>query len=186
MATFEVNRKRIKRDERGRRTDRVKRREVNQIMRLYRENLLAPDIARKMNRDPRTIVKAIEKEETEVGFKVTTTDLDWRDHYKDLSELLHKMIKSLKAAREIESSQDEMFGDILLNQEQKDGTEYMDDYLSRCLLAHIQAEAPELRDIESWLQLRAIDLSNDLLDKLSMIDLRRKFKGRCSVCKDWD
>jgi len=50
--------RRIKRDNRGRRTDGVSKREITEMKRLYlKEKLTAPEIGRRMKRDPRTVKK---------------------------------------------------------------------------------------------------------------------------------
>ena len=104
------------------------------------------------------------------------------DHRIKLSEMLHKMLPSIKAAREFETDKNVKFAYLVLTPKELNGTEYIDDKKQNLLLQHIKSEIPELEKFDSWYDLTAADLTNDLLDQLTVIDLRGTLKGRCEAC----
>jgi hypothetical protein len=62
-------RKYIKRDSLGRRTDRVKKREVDQMLRLRAQGLTNAEIAARLNRRPETIKRHLDYREIQAGLK---------------------------------------------------------------------------------------------------------------------
>ena len=62
-------RKLIKRDSLGRRTDRVKKREVDQMLRLRAQGLTDAEIAAKLERKPQTVKRHLDYREIQVGLK---------------------------------------------------------------------------------------------------------------------
>jgi hypothetical protein len=47
----------------------------------------------------------------------------------------------------------------------------------------LKSEIPELKKFERILELTPADLTDGLLDKLTVIDYRKTFRGRCQACK---
>lgn len=53
------------------------------------------------------------------------------------------------------------------------------------LLAHLQTDIEDLKPFTQWEDLTPKDISNALLDSISMKSAKREFNGRCDICRDW-
>lgn len=108
--------------------------------------------------------------------------VDLRKHWDILNGILSSLLGSLKDANEIETEKHTPFRDIVLTDGQQEGKAYVDDKHRRLLLEHLKNEIPELQGFDNWLDMTATDLTNELLDKLTVINVRGTFKGECEGC----
>ena len=108
--------------------------------------------------------------------------VDLRKHWDILNGVLSNLLGSLKVAEEIETEKDVEFRNIVLNYFEQNGKAYVDDKHRRLLLEHLKNEIPELQEFDSWLDMTVNDLTYELLDKLTVINTRGTFKGKCEGC----
>lgn len=175
-------------DNLGRRTDRVHKPEVKEMIRLRDAGRDEVQIAEELNRDTRTVKRILsredmKKERIEPKGEDQTVELRRQQHFEKLASEADKLVHSLVCTRAGEEIKDVALEDIMMTDEDKQ--EYLYDSLERCLIDHIRDEVPELAGIKNSLQLRVMDITNELLDKLSVIAYRKTFRGTCRICKDW-
>ena len=108
--------------------------------------------------------------------------IDLRKHWELLNSVLSVSLRSLKYANEIETEKDVEFRELVLTSAEQNGDAYINDKHQRLLLEHLKNEIPELREFNSWLDMTAGDLTYELLDKLTVINTRGTFKGKCEGC----
>lgn len=119
---------------------------------------------------------------TEKQPPTSETDLD--QHCNRLLNTLDMLLPSLISVRDNATDKDETLAVAGLTIGQMEGTEYIDDKGERLLLEHLKSEIPELQKFDSWYEMTPRDLTNDLLDKLTVIDLRGTLKGKCEGCPE--
>jgi len=110
--------------------------------------------------------------------------MDWETHCNRLMKILDELLPALKTARDMETEKDDKLATAGLTVEQLNGKEYIDDKGDRLLLEHIKSEIPELRKFDSWYDMTARDLTDELLDKLTVIDMRGTLRGKCEGCPE--
>ena len=106
-------------------------------------------------------------------------------HWEDLSSALMKLVSNLKVCARyslIPELASLTLLDINLSEKEQEQLLDIDSFLVRCLLSHVQAELPELKNVERWEHLRLEDLTDELLHKLSLIAYQKDFKGTCDIC----
>jgi hypothetical protein len=99
-------------------------------------------------------------------------------------KILDELLPALKTARDMETEKDDKLATAGLTVEQLNGKEYIDDKGDRLLLEHIKSEIPELRKFDSWYDMTTRDLTDELLDKLTVIDMRGTLRGKCEGCPE--
>jgi hypothetical protein len=110
---------------------------------------------------------------------------NWKTHFSDLANELHELLPALKTARQFHFNKDnDTLRNLNLSDEQLNGIDYIDEQPQRLLLEHLKTEIPELYEFKSWLDLKPSDLTIELLDQLTIIDMRKTFKGRCKACPE--
>ena len=105
---------------------------------------------------------------------------------EELSSTLLKLIENLKLVkRKYHGLSDWLIDDIALTEEEQKQLESYDSYMVKCLFTHLQSEVTELREIDNIGQLRVRNITDELLNGLSVIAYRRDFTGTCDICRDW-
>jgi len=154
------------------------------VRRLIREDKLE---AIRLSERGKWLIK--KGQQIEAGKQIQKRKLDiagkYKEHEKGLVSTLQKLIENFRLAQRYGSVDGLPIEEIVVKEEDRNQLHSVESLLSRCLLSHIQLELPELRGIKDWGQLRPEDITDELLDKLSLMSYRRTFQGKCDICQGW-
>ncbi|MBA7673719.1 hypothetical protein ES703_81923 [subsurface metagenome] len=201
----------IKRDSLGRRTDRVRKRELNEMVRLHTQGLVYAEIATKLKRKPETVKRHIEAAlHSGKGLPVDPT-INLQRHYAhwgSLSKLAEELKQSLELPKDLEIV-DTYFGMMIQQSwychEGKIYFSTQNSPLWECLLQHLDNEFEHPRfsyALKKFQQTaaqllngkpeghpvmaRSYQLAQSLSHELSVVIERGTFIGTCDICKEWD
>ena len=112
-----------------------------------------------------------------------------KNHWSKLSQVAEKLQGYLRSQKSICINSDQLIIDAAQHIE---GTLAMeisalfDEALLKQLLEHIQEEddLPQLQGISSWWELKAGDITDELLNRLSIRAAESRFKGVCAACSE--
>ncbi|MBN2239017.1 MAG: hypothetical protein JW712_04530 [Dehalococcoidales bacterium] len=79
---------------------------------------------------------------------------------------------------------DYMLAEIAIDDEDYDLATLTEDSRSIYLLSHLKTDIPEIRNLESWSDLKINDIPK-LLPVLGLRAESQQFVGTCEVCEDW-
>lgn len=107
------------------------------------------------------------------------------EHSKILAEVTRVLAEQLRSIKQYAPEKNEMIGALVVDYDQPDFLEFWDDFPAKALLSHLQAELPELQNLDRWGNLRVSDITEGLLDMLSVKAIHKEFQGKCAICEDW-
>jgi hypothetical protein len=105
-------------------------------------------------------------------------------HRSELSEVANNISNRLREIRRYYYPTDEKVGELVIDYDQPKFLELLDDPQAKWLLSHMKAEFPYLKNLKTWADLRVKDITEELLDRLSLRAAKKEFKGSCEVCED--
>jgi len=116
--------------------------------------------------------------------KISTRKEDISKHWDKLLGAAESLSEQLRSINRYMPKTDNMIGDIAVDYNKQEFLEFIDDPWANRLLSHMKAELPELQDLRGWADLKVKDITQELLNKLSLRADRREFKGKCKICED--
>lgn len=155
------------------------------IRRLLNEKKLE---GRRITHNGKWLVKKNQyiKTRNEIQKRQVTTDSKLEGHMLELTSALNKLIHNFRIAQKYGSVDGLPIDEITLSEKDGKEIESIDPFLTQCLLKHVQAKLPELRGMPDWGHLRPEDMTDEFLEKLSLIAYRKDFDDTtCDICKGW-
>ena len=204
------NRIKVKRSEGGKRTDRVKKAEIERMSKLRDKGKTIIEIAGELKRNERTVSKQLTKaKELRQQDKSDPLILKARErHFADLADaagrlLYNNLHRVWLSARAYESNQPEyeiyegfdspgypitkeQLSSILDTNIEMLRSQKGESILYQQLAPHLNAEIPEIvTDTEPRGFLNVVrDNPYELIETLRILESRKIFRGTCPVCKD--
>jgi hypothetical protein len=106
-------------------------------------------------------------------------------HLNELSEVANNISNRLREIRRYYTPTDEKVAELAVNYDEPELLELLDNPQAKWLLSHMKAEFSNLANLKTWADLRVKDITEELLDKLSLRAAKKEFKGSCEVCESW-
>ena len=103
-------------------------------------------------------------------------------HWKDLADVASQLVNNFRLVRKYADLNEEIIGEIWLDETEQEKLQKNDYFLSRCLLQHLQSEFPRIAWANSWDQLRLKEITEEIMDRLSAIAWGRIPCGTCLIC----
>jgi len=98
-------------------------------------------------------------------------------HHKDLSETAKTLSEELLAIKRYSPWMEQTIGELAVDYDKPNFLEFLENPPARHLLSHMKAELPQLENLETWADLKVKDISQELLDRLSLRAERVDFQG---------
>jgi len=111
------------------------------------------------------------------------------EHPKELARVAEKLVDFLKYVRQTSSNWNWTLIEFATERNAKpEFIAILEDFHTKCLLTHMQAEKPVLAQLASlrlWDDLKRRNINDALIDRLSLKAERKDFIGKCEICKYW-